>query len=68
MVKKNYENLVEAVTNHAIKTTADASPNNILSLSSSSPIFNLGPYNRGDAYRIDEPEVYYYNNKGDIAE
>jgi hypothetical protein len=65
LAEKHYENFVETVTNHAIKTAADASPNNTLSLSS--PIFNLGPYNRSDTHRKEDQEIYD-DSKDDIAD
>jgi hypothetical protein len=65
LAEKNYENLVEALTNNAIAT---ASSNPTLSLpQSSSPTFQ-SPSNQSDTYRIEEPERYHNNSKGDIAE
>jgi hypothetical protein len=66
--EKNYENLVEALTNNAINNAA-ASPcssNAILSLpqsSSTSP--NLST--QSDPYRIEESESFH-NRKGDISD
>jgi uncharacterized protein (UPF0335 family) len=64
MAEKNYENLVEALTNKAIALTA-ASSNPELSLPSSSSTL-VGPSNQSDTHRIEESEPYH-NSKGDIA-
>ena len=64
LAKKNYENLVEALTNNAINTAAPSNPT--LSLPQSSSTFaNLS--NQSDAYRIEESEIFH-NSKGDITE
>ena len=63
--QKNYENLVEAFTNHAIDTAADSSSNPTSSLPQSSSTFPNLSHN--DTYRIEESEIYP-NNKDDIAE
>jgi hypothetical protein len=56
LAEKQYENLVEALTNNAIDTP---SSNPTLSLpQSSTSTFNVGPYNQSDTYRIEEPEFY----------
>jgi septal ring factor EnvC (AmiA/AmiB activator) len=67
LAEKHYENLVEALTNNAIKTAADASSNSTLSLPQSSSTLNLSPYNQSDSYRIEESEGFQ-NSKGDIAD
>jgi hypothetical protein len=57
LTEKNYENLVEALTNDSI-SNATTSSNPTLSLpQSSSPTFpNLS--NQNDIYRTEEPEIY----------
>jgi hypothetical protein len=63
---KNYENLVEALTNNVMNTTANSSYNPTLSLPQSSSIFpNLST--QSDTYRKEESESFH-NNKDDIAE
>ena len=63
--EKNYQNVVEALTNNAMEATTYASPNPTLSLPQSSSTFpNLS--NENDIYRIEESEIYD-NSKGDIA-
>ena len=69
IAEKHYENLVEALTNKFIGTTTTASPssNPTLSLPQSSSTFpNLS--DQSNTYRIEEPEIYYDNSKGDIAD
>jgi hypothetical protein len=62
--EKNYENLVEVLTNNAINMAAASNPT--LSLPQSSSTFpSLS--NRSDTYRIEEPEGSH-NSKGDIAD
>jgi hypothetical protein len=68
LTEKNYENLVEALTNNVISTAAGAassSSNPPPSLPSSSAL--LGPYNKSDTY-ITEKEEMFHNSKGDIAD
>jgi predicted HTH domain antitoxin len=65
LTEKQYENLVEALTNNAIDIMASPS-NPPLSLPQSSSTFpNL--FTQRDTYRIKEPEIYD-NRNGDIAE
>ena len=65
LAEKNFENLVEVLTNNAIDTAADASSNPGSSLpQSSSTLPNLS--NQSDTYRIEKSENYH-NSKGDIA-
>jgi hypothetical protein len=65
LAKKNYENLVEALTNNVIDNAANSSLNLTLSLPQSSSTFtNL--FNENIIYRIEESESFH-NNKGDIA-
>jgi hypothetical protein len=63
---KNYQNLVEALTNNVIDNNGVAaalsSSNPPPSLPSSSAF--LGPYNKSDTYKIEDPEIYH-NTKGD---
>jgi hypothetical protein len=68
LVEKNYQNLVEALTNKFIGTTITASPSSspTLSLPQSSSTFpNLS--DQSNTYRIEEPEIYD-DSKGDIAD
>jgi hypothetical protein len=65
LAEKNYEALVEVLTNNAINAAASSSSNPTLSLSLSS-IFP-SPYNQSDTCIIEEPEIYD-NSKGDIAD
>jgi hypothetical protein len=61
--EKNYENVVEALTDDSI---ANASSNSKLSLPSSSSFPNLS--DQSDTYRIEETETFHHNSKGDIAD
>jgi hypothetical protein len=65
--EKNYENLVDALTNNAIDNAAHASSSNPKITLSSSSAFNLGPYNQSDIYRKEEKSENYHNSKGDIS-
>jgi hypothetical protein len=65
LVEKNYENLVEALTNNAIDTVAASNPT--LSLSSSFSSISPNLFNQSDSYRIEEAERFH-NSKGDIAD
>ena len=60
--EKNYENIVEALTNDSI---SNVSSNPILSLPQSSSTF-INPSTESDNFRIEESEGFH-NNKGDIA-
>jgi hypothetical protein len=62
LAERNYENLVEALTNNVMNTAANSSFNS--TLPSSSTIPNLS--NQSDIYRKEETETYH-NSKGDIA-
>ena len=66
LTEKNYENLVEALTNDSISNATTSSSNPTLSLAQSSSTFS-NPYNQCDTCRIQEAETYH-NSKGDIAE
>jgi hypothetical protein len=69
LAEKNYENIVEALTNNAIETGADAtssSSNPTPSLPHSSYTFSSQP-NQNDTYRI-EDSINYHKKKGDIAD
>ncbi len=61
--EKNYENVVEALTNESI---ANASSNPTLSLPSTSSTFS-DPLDQNGTYRKEEPEGFH-NSEGDIAE
>ena len=63
--EKNYENVVEALTNNAMDTAANSSSIPTLSLPESSSTF-VGPYNQNDTYRKEETKIHH-NSKGDIA-
>jgi hypothetical protein len=66
--EKNYENLVEELTNNVVDTTADTSSsyNPTLSLPQSSSTFpNLST--QSGTYRIEDPESFR-QNKDDIAD
>ena len=64
--EKNYQNIVEALTNNAMEATTYASPNSTLSLPQSSSTFpNL--FNQRDTDIIKEAESFH-NSKGDIAD
>ena len=63
LAEKNYENLVEILTNNSI---ANASSNPTLSLPSSSSTFQ-SLSNQSITNRIEEPKSYH-NSKGDIAD
>jgi hypothetical protein len=65
LAEKNYENLIEALTNNAIDTAASSS-NPTLSLPQSSSTFSA-PSDQRDKYRLEEPENFD-NSKGDIAD
>jgi hypothetical protein len=54
LAEKNYENLIETLTNNAINI-GPASSNHTLSLPQSSSIFP-GPSNQSDIHRIEESE------------
>ena len=64
---KNYENLVEALTNNAINAACASSLNPTLSLPQSSSTFNVCPDNQSDIFRKEDPGNYH-NSKGDIAD
>jgi hypothetical protein len=65
LAEKNYENLVQALTNNAIdNAVASSSFNPILSLPQSSSTLS-SPLNQSDIYRIEESESFH-DDKGDI--
>jgi hypothetical protein len=66
-VEKNYENLVEILTNNAMSSAAASSSNPTISLPQSSSFTFPNLSNQSDKYRIEESESFH-NNKGDIAE
>jgi hypothetical protein len=61
--EKNYENLVEALANNAVDTTADTSfsSNPTSSLPSSSSSTFSPPSDQSDTYRIEDPESFRQN-------
>ena len=63
LAEKNYENLIEALTNNAM-TPSSSDPT--LSLPQSSSTFPT-PSNQSDTYRIEYSERYHNNSRGDIA-
>jgi hypothetical protein len=65
LTEKNYENLVEALTDNSISSAA-ASSNSILSLPQSSSTFR-NSFDQNDTYRIEYSEIYP-NSKGDISD
>ena len=66
--EKNYQNLVETLTNNAIDVVGASSLSNpTLSLPQSSLSTFPGPSNKIATYRIEESEDYH-NSKGDIAD
>ena len=65
--EKNYENLVETLTDDSISSAAASSTNPILSLPSSSLSTFSAPPDQSDAYRIEKSESFH-NSKGDIAD
>jgi hypothetical protein len=64
--EKNYENLVEALTNDSISNATTSSSKPTLSLPQSSSTFS-NPYNQSDTCRIQDSETYH-NSKGDIID
>src|SRR5215208_1263810 len=65
--EKNYENLVEALTNDFISSVATSCASNpALSLPSSSSTLP-SPLNQSDSYRIEKSESFH-DDKGDIAD
>jgi hypothetical protein len=66
LTEKNYQNLVEALTNNAIDTAAGTSnPTLLLPSSSSSTVSS--PLNQIDIYRIEESEIHH-NSQSDNAD
>jgi ABC-type phosphate/phosphonate transport system substrate-binding protein len=66
LAEKNYENLVEALTNNAINSAVTSSSSPASSLPQSSSTFpNL--FNQSDTHRKEESEIHD-NGKGDIAD
>jgi hypothetical protein len=54
--EKNYENLVEALTNNSIPNAVTSSSNPTSSLYSSSSLTFSAPSDQSDIYGIDEPD------------
>jgi hypothetical protein len=67
LTEKHYENLVDALTNNAISSAAITFSNPTLSMPQSSSTYP-GPSNKIATYRIEEPEIYDDNSKGDIVD
>jgi hypothetical protein len=66
LAEKNYENLVEALTNDSISRAAVSSSNSTLSVPRSSSTFS-NSFDQIDIFRKEEPESFD-NSKGDIDE
>jgi hypothetical protein len=66
LAEKNYENLVEVLTNSAINNATHASSNPPFFLPQSSSTFPKLS-NQSDKYRIEQPESFH-NSKDDIAD
>jgi hypothetical protein len=66
LTEKNYENLVEALTNDAINNAVASSSNHKLSLSQSSSTFP-NSFDQNVTYRMKESESFHHS-KGDIAD
>ena len=64
LTEKNYENLVEALTNDTVSKAGAFPSNPTLSLPSSS---FLRPSDQSDTYKIEKQEMFH-NSKGDIAD
>jgi hypothetical protein len=64
--EKNYENLVEALTDNTIDAAAPSSSTSTLQLPSHSSLTFPSPFDQIDTYRREKSENY--NNKGDIAD
>jgi len=64
LAEKNYENLVEALTNDSIDTVVASSSNPILPFPPSSSKFSSS-LNQSDIDKIGESEIYH-DSKGDI--
>jgi hypothetical protein len=65
--EKNYENLVEILTNNAMSSAAASSSNPTISLPQSSSFTFPNLSNQSDTYRIEESQSFH-NSKGDIAD
>jgi hypothetical protein len=65
--EKNYENLVEILTNNAMSSAAASSSNPTISLPQSSSFTFPNLSNQSDTYRIEESQSFH-NSKGNIAD
>jgi hypothetical protein len=65
LAEKNYENLVEALTNNVMHTAANSSYNPTLSLPQSSTF--TSSFDQSDIYRTEKSQDFH-NSKGDIAD
>jgi hypothetical protein len=63
LTEKNYENLLEELTNNVMNTAANSSYNHTLSLPQSSPSIFKSPSNQSDIYRIEESDIYDDDNQ-----
>ena len=64
--EKNYQNLVEVLTDGAINNATHASLNSLFFLPQSSDTFP-GLSNQSDTYKVKRSEIFH-NSKGDITE
>jgi hypothetical protein len=67
LAEKNYENLVEALTNNAINSAVASLSNPTLSLPQSSLSIFPCLSNQSDICRIEGPESFHHS-KGDISD
>jgi CCR4-NOT transcriptional regulation complex NOT5 subunit len=65
LAEKNYENLVEALTNDVINNAMTSSSNPASPLSSSFSSASSNLFNQSDIYRIEKSESFHHS-KGDI--
>ena len=63
LTEKNYENLLEELTNNVMNTAANSSYNHTFSLPQSSPSIFKSPSNQSDIYRIEESDIYDDDNQ-----
>jgi len=67
LAEKNYENLLEALTDNTLGTAAPSSSTSTLQLPSHSSLIFLSHFDQSDKYRIEEPEMCH-NSIGNIAD
>ena len=63
LTEKNYENILEELTNNVMNTAANSSYNHMFSLPQSSPSIFKSPSNQSDIYRIEESDIYDDDNQ-----